>query len=478
MSSSRQPSAESRGQDVLRADWSTALLRQAHWVFLAAVMALFANAVLVSPNEFGDQFIEVVATYERTLLSRLESHLSDTNAYFRPLEMVWREAVFWTFGDDLFAFNLALMAQLIGLGGLLAYAFRVRCPRDAVAATFGLACLFGYHGLHASLELNLVISNLMVFLGIAVAIVILTSRPSPRLGVFAVVVSLIAILTKEIGLVIPVIFLVAHLAGFAVPGRKAAIAIGLLLVLYLVFRLTIVFGFGEIHDPVHGREARDLGSFALNAFASLISIVSAWPRSADFASALGGIDLPPWRIFQILMPLLAFSVIAWANIRGRSWARYGNADLRRWAVILAVVVATSSGLGFFYPVDRQSAIVAPILAYNLFLSVKWLLATTRFDAAPARGHRGLVLILLALSVCSTMRVFGGFYILLGQAQRNQDNWVADIARYEALQQGEAAYRLPYLEQFRSAALGMPRRTPWIDGSIEKELFGSSHSVAR
>ena len=77
-----------------------------------------------------------------------------------------------------------------------------------------------------------------------------------------------------------------------------------------------------------------------------------------------------------------------------------------------------------------------------------------------------------------VQTFGGFYILLGQAQRNQDNWVADIARYEAMQQGEARYRLPYLEQFRSAALGMPRRTPWIDGSIEKELFGSSHSVAR
>ena len=449
--------------------------RYAHWLFLAAVLLLYAQAIAFVPIAHGDQFQEIVASFSHSLDDLLSGYLAKQYVFFRPLELFWRKVVLWMFGERLFAYNLFQLLLLVVVGGAMSLSFRVRSPRQAVAALFALACLFGYHGFHAVLELNLVISNLVVFAAATLSILLLASRPRRWHNGCAVALVLIAILTKEVGILVPFVFLLAWLAGFAVPGRRTAIAIVSILALFLGYRLFVAFGAGEIQDHTYGRDARDLAAFAANVLASFLNILSAAPKAGDFGAMFGGIDLPIWRIFQILTPLLALLLVGLASVRGRIWGTGGDAELRRWVIILIGVIVLSSGLGFFYPVDRQAAIVAPFLAYALYLSVERLLAGLEGRGLAESARRPLIALLAVLALASTMRVAGGYYFLIGVARQIQDDWVMSMAHYQEVYAGEPELRGRYLEQFRSAALGMPRGTR---RSLERELFGSGQSIAR
>jgi hypothetical protein len=449
--------------------------RYAHWVFLAAVLLLYAQSIVFVPIAHGDQFQEIVASFDRPLDELLSGYLAKQFVFFRPLELFWRKVVLWMFGERLFAYNLFQLLLLAVVGGAMTLSLRVRSPRQAIAALFALACLFGYHGFHAVLELNLLISNFVVLAATALSLLVLTSRPHPWNDGCAIGLSLVAMLTKEVGILVPFIFLFARFAGFAVPSRRAAVAIATLLAAFIAYRLFVVLGAGELQDRTYGRDARDLAAFAANVLASFLNILCAAPKAGDFGALFGGIHLPLWRIFQILTPLLAFLLVGLASLRERIWRPTGDAELRRWVILLIGVVGLSSALGFFYPVDRNAAIVAPLLAYALYVSVQRLLAGLENRSSSEKARRRLIALLAVLALASTMRVAGGYYFLIGNARLIQDDWVLNMAHYQEVYAGEPELRGRYLEEFRSAALGMPRGTR---RSFERELFGSGSSIAR
>lgn len=123
---------------------------------------------------------------------------------FRPGEILLRYAILYGLGGDPFAYNY-FQILFLALTAIAALSL-VPCRNftDAGAGTVALSFLFGHHAYVAVMEANITISNGVVLLMMLLVLHLLQSKGSLGAQIGAAALSLVAVLTKEVGLIVPV----------------------------------------------------------------------------------------------------------------------------------------------------------------------------------------------------------------------------------------------------------------------------------
>src|SRR4029079_17570037 len=98
-----------------------------------------------------------------------------------------------------------------------------------------LAVLIGHHATQATWEFNIIFSNGIVLLAGIIAIALIGRPPTITGQVCAVLLTALCLLTKEVGLVVAGVFVLAHLMQLPGVRRTTAVIITLMVLAYLTF---------------------------------------------------------------------------------------------------------------------------------------------------------------------------------------------------------------------------------------------------
>lgn len=439
-------------------------------VFGAIMVATLGHVLLRVPIAFGDQFQEIVIVHIRPMTTTLARYLDGSSDFFRPMEYVWRYLIADGFGQGVWGYNLFQVTLL----SFTMIGFVALCrPQslDALAAFLIAICvLFGHHAMHGTWELNIVFSNGLVLFLMIVVLVVIAGRGSALSQTLAIVACILAMLTKEVGLVAPGVFVLAHLLRMDGSRRWAAALVTALVIAYLAFR----FGSMESLGVKEGK-AHDLPGYLSNIAATFVMFWVGLPQDGDWNQATRFAS-HPWRWVQIAAGLSApaLLLIGW---RFAPSAKELEADApaldRRWLLLFGAALGASCMLGFYYTRHRHGAPALPLLAYCVFLSLRvvfWRLE--RFAPDRSRLMAFVAVVALGCAVLWPLRVVTGFEFVRGLSGGIRANWWEDMPAYMARSE---PYERLHLDSFARSV----DTIPWPVANVPiLQFLGTKHSVNR
>ena len=426
--------------------------------------AIIAHAIARVPVPFNDNFSEIANTYRVPLSVIVAREFSEPAAYFRPFELVYRSFISHGLQQGIFGYNFFETIWL----GLVLVSFTLVCyprsARDFTAFLVALAILAGHHAMHGAWEFNIVISNGMVLLAGVVSIALIGRSPTLGGQVAAVALTAISLLTKEVGLVIAWVFLIAHLLRMPGIRRATAVIIVLLTAAYLCFRFYTLPPL-SIDDP---QRASTLTGYAANALTSIAMFWVGLPLDGEWGNSTRFIA-EPWQWIQIGAGIatLLLLMCGWVLASDPEERRTADAPYidRRWFILFGAALVACAALAFYYPRHRHGAPAVPLLAYCSYLSMQvllWRLDNLREPLASVRPHVLTVMIIAGLT-CALLwplRVVTGFEFLRMLGARSIANWSNKMPEYWV--KGGSDYQPFLLPLAQSVDLvPRPRRDIWI-----------------
>ena len=431
---------------------------------LAAVLlaAILGHAFMRMPFPYGDNFIEVFKTYRRPISESFSDYFITPRLFFRPLESIWRYAIAYGFDQGVFGYNLFLSA----LFTLVVVTFALVCQpqngRDLVAFLVGLAVLTGHHAMQGSWEFATVINAGVVLAAATVSIGLIGRWGGILQQIGIVLLTALCLLTKELGLVIAGTFVLAHLLGMPGVRRGTAAIICAMVLAYLIYRLVIIVGLGDVSSAKPGK-ASTFSQYLSNVAASFAMFSIGLPTAGDWNEwnrFLG----QPWQWIQIAAGLVTALLLVGAWRLGPTPIERAMRDApafdRRWFVLFGAALLASCALGLSYARHRHSAAAVPLLAYCTYLSMRvllWRLDSIARSVSPERQPSPLLvwvtIVGLACSVLWPLRVVTGFEFFRSLSAAIRQSWHDDVTTYW---NKEEPSRRPFLF---SAAMSVDR-VPW------------------
>lgn len=391
-------------------------------------LTIFGHVLLRMPIAFGDQFEEIVLVYTQPLGDTLDAYMRIDAAFFRPLEYVWRYAIA-ALGQGVWGYAVFQIFLL----GATTFTFILVCRpenlRDVISFGLALAVLFGHHSFQGTWELNITFSNGLVVLFVTLAMFFVSRRGNFLIQVFILTIVGLSLLTKEIGLVVPGLFVLAYILGFAGIRRSTAFITVMMTAAYLGYRLLS----GSADDAAEVGKASEIIGYISNIAAAFIMFWVGlpndgnWARAADDATEI-------WRWFQILAGISSVALILAAYMLGsKKRTLISPTSLyfdRRWLTLFGAVLAACCVLAFYYARHRHGAPAVPLLAYVCYLSVQIILSNVKNDPVLTRGiSRFAILALVLFAAIWPLRLVSGFEFARGLNAGIHAAWREDMAIY-------------------------------------------------
>src|SRR4029079_6338289 len=256
----------------------------------AAIIGLYIHAILYLPITFSDQFHDIYVSMTISLKQFLENVVGHT-MFFRPGEHILRTLLIALFGSTPFAYNYFQMLFVIVAGIGAVSLIECRDWTDAGAGITALTFFFGHHAFVSVMEAHITLSNGLVLLIMMVSLWILQSRQTLTSQVLAIALSTLAVLTKEVGLLVPFTLVAGTAFGFRGVGRWTAPLLFLLMVSYVAFRLHTL-------PELETSSVEHLS----NIIATPVMIITGEPFDGKWQEFLHRQFLP-WRIIRIVLGL-------------------------------------------------------------------------------------------------------------------------------------------------------------------------------
>ncbi len=450
------------------------LPRFALWSVGAAIAVLYIHAVFFLPPAYSDQFQEIYATFTRAPLAYLSSL---EGLYFRPGETIVRYLIVYLFGYHPYSYNYFQMSYVVLVAAAALSLIPSRTWIDAGAGIVALTFLFGHHAFLAVLEPNIAISNGLVLLLMLVVLHLVQSKGQLSWQIVGIVISVAAVLTKEVGLVVPFTIAAAAMLGFPGVRRWTAVVLVILTLAYIAFRLQTVPE--EIRTVTKSGKATSLSGFLANVTAAPVMIVTGEPYDGKWSEFLRH-GFYPWRIIRIALGFATVALIAIAFfLRKAAVEAFPNTELvdRKWILLLLGVIAASSALAFHYTRHRFGAMTLPVA----FLLVDRSLRIVLWRLSNLEGRtwvRSLaVSLLFAFSLAWSSRVADGFFVLRNYGAKIMLGWVEQFDAHQK-HESEDPKSLPYLYSFFWAAEAMPWPTIQLDPPFVKFWLGEDGVMNR
>jgi len=447
------------------------------WLTAAAIVALYSHAIVYAAVTYGDQFQEIYWTLTRTPEEYFWKYFTDLGPLFRPGEVALRYFIVYAFGPHPYSYNyFQLWFVLLSAIGALSL-IPCRNWTDAGAGITALTFLFGHHAFPALLEAHITLSNGLVMLLTLVAIQILQSKGGVSAQLLAVVISVVAVLTKEVGLVVPFTLVAGAVLGFAGVRRWTVALLVAFTLAYLGFRLSafLVTSSGS----VGAGQGHTLQGYLSNVTAAPVMIVTGEPYDGDW-SEFARRAFYPWRIIRMALGLATVALIVAAfRLRKTAVGAFPESELvdRKWMLLLLGVVAVSSALAFQYTRHRFGATVLPVTFVLVFRSLRIVL--WRLSSADVRTwvRAFAVPLLVVFSLAWSSRVADGFFVVRYIGDKTMVDWVEHYQKYRE-HEGADVQAGRYLDSFFWAAEEMPWPTIQHDPPFVRFWLGDEDVMNR
>lgn len=466
-------------------------------LFLSVCSVIFlAFFMLLVPITYGDQFTEIVDIKRRTFSEIIEPIIRTYTfpfsgiTYIRPLEEVWRFIVFNFFGEDLQSYNRFQVIILALTVFLFLHLNKIRRWTHFLAYSVALSIFLGHHSVHGTWELNLVISNSIILTLTVIAMLIIGRSGSKISQMSAIAIAIVGLFTKEVGILIPLIFIAAWFLRFQGVKTSTAISMVILLSMYMAIR----FG-GDgldlytLANPSENK-AVELRGFFSNVLAGPFMFFFAGPTDGDWGQ-LSQLFERSWTKVQIIASISIFLVylatlsmcVGKRNDAATLLQENRNMDWR-WFYLFIFTLAICSMISFHYIRHRHLAIAVPFLAQSIFVCVNFLCLEI-FDRMKNHASqycrlRTIRTIIYAMAIVFmgnmwAVRTIAGAEFLRQLNGTIRASW---IDAYDVFVSRTSEDRAPYLAYFLVDALETPHAVhpdlaPWF-----LTLIGSHDSVNR
>jgi hypothetical protein len=426
---------------------------------------VIAHAVVRIPVPFNDNFSEIANSYRIPLTGLLRNEFLDPGPYFRPFEIVWRWLISHGLQQGIFGYSLFETIWLVLVVVSFALVCHPRSAREFTAFLVALAVLVGHHAMQGAWEFNIFFSNGIALLAGILSIALIGNAPTFWGQIAAILLTVVCLLTKEVGLVVAWVFVVAHLLRMPGIRRPTAVIIVAIVAVYVCFHFYTLPPLKE-HDP---QRATTLAGFASNFVATLIMFWIGLPWDGLWKNSTRFIQ-EPWQWVQIVAGIATLLLLICGWILGSKGARsqtnmVAHGVDRRWFILLGAALLACAALGFYYTRHRHGAPAVPLLAYCVYLSLSELLS--RLDSiqeqrvvASSRVLTWMTIAGLACALLWPVRVVTGLEFLRSLGARSLANWHNKMPEY--WHKADEDYR-PFLLPFSESVdmVPWPRRDVWI-----------------
>ena len=421
-----------------------AVTRAARWTWLsclyaALVVAGFGYALVDLPVQVSDSYGNIVKASSGTLGNLVAGEFHQAG-YLRPL--LWgqlRVVLDWSGGRYYEWFRGWHVGQLAVLTLLFVHIVRPRRWADAAALPVGLAALVGMHTFAGTIREAFPINTFMTILLCCLAAAALALGP-PRWwrDVATAALTIVAALTVESGLLVPVIVVAAWIAGargisrWGVAGQLALVA-GYFVLRFVVLHIgspqleerSSGFGFSMLDpdDLIARFGGNPLPFYAYNVGTSILSVFASEPRGGLWVAARTVVAGNWWgpATLNVVASLLASALIVrFAWVRRRVWWSRQTDRADQVVIVFLAVTLANAAISYAYTKD---VILSPAgVFFALALTVA--LAHALDAARNLRVTRLAVVavVLLALSTAWAGRAVGAYLGLRHAAAVMRQEW--------------------------------------------------------
>jgi len=437
----------------------------------AALMAgSLGYGLLRVPLQVQDSLPKIVAArHSPGVWASFTSEIGTTD--FRPLWMAESKVLFdLSRGHVHTAYKAFHIALLLAAFGLFVAALRIETGADLAASLFALSV---FAGINTFVGLVKEATPVNVYLPIVVFVLLAIHLSRGRGGLWtdvtAVLVFVAACLTLESGPLVWVALMAGRLAGRRGVSDRALAGVTVLMVVYVVVRLTMLpldtqnaSGYlAERLEPeqIRQRFGSGLSRFTIyTVFASISSVLFSEPRDGTFVvlRAWQHGDIPPrmWiNIVSSTLTTILITVAAWRLLRqGTPDADGDRAAMRADFLIFGALLAASAVASFAYAKDVVMSVAGACYAIVAFWAVRdQLIRVRRVGLAVLT-----TIVLLAASSLWAVRVVGVHHVLRTQAFAFHNDWAP---MRDQLPDDSAGRRL--VSELRADALSRPVVNPWF-----------------
>jgi hypothetical protein len=436
----------------------------------ALIVGSLGYGLLHMPLQVNDSLQKIVdAGHSPGVLASFTSEIGTTD--FRPLWVAEIKLLFdLSRGHVHLAYKAFHIALLLAAFGLFVAALRIETGVDLAASLFALSIFVGNNTFT-----GLVKEATPVNVYLPIVVLVLLARHLSRIRHAwwvdaAAMLSLIAAcLTLESGVLVWVALVAGRLAGGRGVSDRALLCLTVVMVAYLVVRLTMLpldtqNASGYLAERLEPEQIRERFGAGLSRFtiytvlASISSVLFAEPRDGTFVvlRAWEAGDIPPrmWiNIASSVMTTVLIGIAAWRLSRAVPVAAEPHRDdMRADFFVFGALLAASAVASFAYAKDVVMSAAGACYALVAFWAVRdQLLRVRRVGAAIA-----MAAVFLAASSLWAVRVIGVHHVLRTQAFGFHNEWAA---MRDHLPDDPAARRL--VSALRAEALSKPVVNPWF-----------------
>jgi hypothetical protein len=408
--------------------------------YAALVVAGLAYALVDLPVQVSDSYGNIVKASSGTLGSLVAGEFHQAG-YLRPL--LWgqlRVVLDWSGGHYYEWFRGWHVGQLALLTLLFVHIVRPRRWADAAAIPVGLAALVGMHTFAGTVREAFPINTFMTVLLCCLAAADLALGPSRWWRDLAgALLSVAAALTVESGLLVPVIFVAARIAGARGLSRWGIATQVALVAGYFVLRFLVLhvgtpqleerssgFGFSMLDpaDLIERFGGNPLPFYAYNVMSSILSVFASEPRGGLWLAARTVMQDETWSApatLNVAASLLASALIlAYGWTRRRAWFRRQTDRRDQIVLIFFAVTLANAAISYAYTKD---VILSPAgMFFALALTAALSHALHAATSAPPRRVAALAVVVLALSTAWAGRMVGAYLGLRHSAAVMREEW--------------------------------------------------------
>jgi len=455
----------------------------AAYVLVAAVLVVLAADTYRISFVYIDNF-RILERVNRTSWRALASDTADLGEIYRPLNLILTKAVFEIRGADFFVYRTAHLITLVVL--LLGWlkACDPRTWRDVMSFAIATGCLLGLHTTRFLFH-GVPLNPYTIVCAVAVWAFVLARRPAGRAAhVWPPLLTTIALLTLEVGLVVPLMLLVAYYVGWRGASAAGVAAAALVVGVYVAARAALIselgsspfytetgFWLGVIDVPT---QERLFGAFPIlfygyNAASTLLTVLASEPRGGIFELVgrilQGGSGPAPWQWINVITSLATSAFVMWAVPRLPSRGR------REIAVACAGIIGNAC-LGFLYARDRIPSLAGVLYALCVYVALASVIVRI------ASGRSLLVRSMAALSVLVlatgwTLRCVATQFALRDAAWLAPQEWAARTITVSASSSDDEMAEAKLFIEMKKEAMARsapdPREDPlWTHQWLERD----------
>jgi hypothetical protein len=399
---------------------------------------------------------------------------------FRPINFLLTKAVYQIHGPDFLVFRGVQLATLVALFIAWVKACDPRTGPDFWRFAIATACLLGLHTTRFLFH-GIPLNPYTIVSAAGLWTIVVSRQPPNRLSwLWPAIVTFLALLTVELGVVIPFLIVAACLAGWPGATRRGALGAAGVLAAYAIVRAS--FGSGLDDSPFYtdtgfGYDVLDVAQqerlfgarpflfYAYNATSTLMTVLASEPRGGifEFVRAMSRhTGVAPWQWINVITSVATTAMIAWAA-----------SDYRRTRLLGVAFTGmlVNAVLGFLYTRDRISSFAGLLYALCLYVSLGSIFEQLTKQRRAIRF--AAVLVLSAVSGGWAMRVAGAHVALRDAAWVSRQEWVNRSIRTSEASSAEELAAAWLFTNLRQQAVARdvhdPRRdAPWTYRWLERD----------